>query len=120
MVKKSFSNPLETWKTNSLGTINILECLRKNNKRCSLIIITSDKSYKNLEIRRGYKETDLIGGEDPYSASKSSAEVAIQSYFKSFLNKDKKIKLAVARAGNVIGGGIGQQIDLYLMQLNLG
>ena len=105
MVKKSFSNPLETWKTNSLGTINILECLRKNNKRCSLIIITSDKSYKNLEIRRGYKETDLIGGEDPYSASKSSAEVAIQSYFKSFLNKDKKIKLAVARAGNVIGGG---------------
>ena len=105
MVKKSFLNPLETWKTNSLGTINILECLRKNNKKCSLIIITSDKSYKNLEIKRGYKETDLIGGEDPYSASKSSAELAIQSYFKSFLNKDKKIKLAVARAGNVVGGG---------------
>lgn len=105
MVKKSFLNPLETWRTNSLGTLNILECLRNNNKKCILIIITSDKSYKNLEINRGYKETDLIGGEDPYSASKSSAELVIQSYFKSFLCKEKKIKLAVARAGNVIGGG---------------
>ena len=105
MVKKSFLKPLETWKTNSLGTLNILESIRKNNKKCILIIITSDKSYKNLEINRGYKETDLIGGEDPYSASKSSAELVIQSYFKSFLNKQKKIKLAVARAGNVIGGG---------------
>jgi len=69
-------------------------------------MITSDKSYKNLEIKRGYKEEDLLGGLDPYGASKSSAELAIKSYVKSFFSSKKKnISIAVARAGNVIGGG---------------
>ena len=65
----------------------------------------SHKSYKNLEITRGYKENDLLGGDDPYSASKASAELVIQSYLKSYFNKKQNIKIAVARAGNVIGGG---------------
>ena len=68
-------------------------------------MITSDKSYKNLEIKRGYKENDLLGGYDPYSASKASAELAIQSYVNSYFNKNKNIKICIARAGNVIGGG---------------
>ena len=68
-----------------------------------VVIITSDKSYKNLEINRGYFENDLIGGNDPYSGSKGAAELIINSYVEFF--KDKKINLAVARAGNVIGGG---------------
>ena len=67
-------------------------------------MITSDKAYKNIEKNSGYRETDELNGNDPYSASKSSADIAIQSYFKSVLNK-KKIKGAITRAGNVIGGG---------------
>ena len=70
-----------------------------------MVIITSDKSYKNLELNRGYKEDDLLGGEDPYSASKACAELIFKSYFQSFLKKNKYIKIGVARAGNVIGGG---------------
>ena len=82
-----------------------MECLRSLKNNCIAIIITSDKSYKNLEIRRGYKEDDILGGIDPYSSSKASAELIIQTYFNSFLIKKKNIKIAVARAGNVVGGG---------------
>ena len=71
-MKKSYVNPLYTFETNSLGTLNLLEILKNYNysKICSIVIITSDKSYKNLELDRGYKETDVIGGYDPYSASR--------------------------------------------------
>ena len=69
------------------------------------VLITSDKVYKNLEINRGYSENDILGGFDPYSASKASADLAIQSYFYSFLKKKKNLKICTARAGNVIGGG---------------
>ena len=69
-------------------------------------MITSDKAYKNLEIKRGYIENDILKGEDPYGASKSAADIAINSYFKSFfLKKNNKVLIAIARAGNVIGGG---------------
>ena len=105
IVSKSYDSPVNTWTTNSIGTINLLESLRYIKNKCSVIIITSDKSYKNLELKRGYRENDLLGGQDPYSASKASAELAIISYYKSFLCKKKNISLAVARAGNVIGGG---------------
>ena len=104
LVKTSYEQPALTFTTNSIGTLNILETIRLINRKCKVILVTSDKSYKNLEIRRGYKETDLIGGEDPYSASKGCAELIIHSYIKSFYN-DKKIQVAVGRAGNVIGGG---------------
>jgi len=106
LVKKSFSNPIFTWQTNTIGTLNVLESLRELKKNCAAVIITSDKSYKNLEFKRGYNENDILGGKDPYSASKASAELAIQSYISSFFpHKKTKVLIAVARAGNVIGGG---------------
>lgn len=105
LVKKSYDAPMLTFSTNSTGTLNILESLRYLKKKCTIVVITSDKSYKNLELRRGYKEEDSLGGVDPYSASKACAELVIKSYFNSFLKKNKNIKIAVARAGNVIGGG---------------
>ncbi len=107
LVKKSYSETLDTWNTNLIGTVNLLEVLKNyNKKKVTVVMITSDKSYKNLEIKRGYKEEDLLGGIDPYGASKSSAELAIKSYVKSFFSfKKKNISIAVARAGNVIGGG---------------
>ena len=106
LVKKSYLNPIYTWETNTIGTLNILESLRVLKKKCIVVLITSDKSYKNLEIKRGYKEKDLLGGKDPYSASKASAELAIQSYISSFFPKEKtKTLIGIARAGNVIGGG---------------
>ena len=107
LVKNSYKNPVQTFETNSIGTLNLLEALKelKSRKKCSVVIITSDKSYKNLEIKRGYKEDDILGGHDPYSASKACAELIIQSYIKSFLKNNKKLYISVARAGNVIGGG---------------
>ena len=105
MVKKSYKDPLNTFHTNSIGTLNLLDSLKDLKKNCSVILITSDKSYKNLEIKRGYNENDILGGDDPYSASKACAELIIQSYFKSFFKLNKNIYLGVARAGNVVGGG---------------
>ena len=105
IVKKSYDNPLDTWSTNTLGTINILESLKFIKKKCVIVLITSDKCYKNLEIKRGYHENDKLGGDDPYSASKASADIAIQSYIKSFYFNKNKLLIVTARAGNVIGGG---------------
>ena len=107
IVKYSYLHPVETWQTNVLGTVNILESLRFLNKKCIGIIITSDKCYENLEWEWGYRETDRLGGSDPYSASKGSAELAFSSYHKSFFSKNymSKVRIASARAGNVIGGG---------------
>jgi CDP-glucose 4,6-dehydratase len=106
LVNKSYKNPIYTWETNTLGTLNVLQSLRELKKNCVAVIITSDKSYKNLEIKRGYNEKDILGGKDPYSASKASAEIAIQSYLSSFFpHKKTKVLIGVARAGNVIGGG---------------
>ena len=105
LVKKSYINPLDTWSTNLGGTINLLEILREFKKNCTVVLITSDKVYKNLETKRPYNENSTLGGYDPYSCSKSSADLAIQSYFKSYFIEKKNIRLAIARAGNVIGGG---------------
>tara|TARA_B100001059_G_C17783531_1_gene555696 strand:- start:505 stop:1584 length:1080 start_codon:yes stop_codon:yes gene_type:complete len=106
IVKKSYDSPLETFRTNFLGTVNLLDILKDNKKETISIIITSDKSYKNIETNKGYKEEDKLGGDDPYGASKSAADIAINSYIKSFFkNKKNKNFVAVARAGNVIGGG---------------
>ena len=104
LVKTSFEMPENTYLTNSIGTLNLLESLRKLNKKCTVILITSDKVYKNFEIKRGYTEKDILGGDDPYSASKACAEIIINSHIRSYF-KNKKIKIAVGRAGNVIGGG---------------
>ncbi len=107
LVKRSYENSKFTFETNALGTLNLLEALRSYNtkKKCSVVLVTSDKSYRNLELARGYREDDILGGYDPYSASKACAELIIQCYLKSFLNNKKNLKISVARAGNVIGGG---------------
>ena len=105
LVSQSHSNPTLTWQTNVMGTLNILETIRKLNNTCNVVIITSDKCYLNREIHYGYKETDTLGGKDPYSSSKASAELLIKSYISSFFQKNSKIRIATARAGNVIGGG---------------
>ena len=105
LVKMSYENPINTFKSNSIGTLNLLESLRYLKKKCIVVLVTSDKSYKNLELKRGYKENDILGGYDPYSASKASAEIIIQSYIHSYFKKNNKIRIGIARAGNVIGGG---------------
>ncbi len=105
IVKESYVSPLSTWDTNLTGTINVINALTKLNNKCISIIVTSDKCYKNKEIIRGYRENDELGGYDPYSASKGAAELAIQSYIKSFFNNNRKVLIAIGRAGNVIGGG---------------
>lgn len=103
LVIESFKKPHYTMTTNIIGSLNILELVRKHKFIKSTVIITSDKAYKNKELKRGYNENDQMFGEDPYSASKSAAENLCYSYFRSFFLKSKNI--ATARAGNVIGGG---------------
>jgi CDP-glucose 4,6-dehydratase len=105
LVSKSYQNPNMTWETNLIGTKNIIEALLNYKKKCSVVLITSDKCYKNIETHRPYSEKDILGGLDPYSASKASAEILFNSYFQSFFRGNKYVKLATARAGNVIGGG---------------
>jgi len=106
IVSTSYENPIETISSNVMGTTNILEALRFSNHSCVAIIITSDKAYENIEQIWGYKEDDKMGGNDIYSASKGAAELIIKSYYQSFFkNNDSNVKLAIGRAGNVIGGG---------------
>ena len=106
LVGASYDFPLETIQTNAMGSANILESLRFVDKEIVVIMITSDKVYDNVEWAWGYRETDRLGGKDPYSASKGMAELAIKGYIESFFNKkDSNIRVGVARAGNVIGGG---------------
>lgn len=105
LVKKSVLKPLETYRTNIIGTANILSCINKLKNKSISVIVTSDKCYQNLNLSRGYHEKDRLGGQDPYSASKASAELVFRSYFNSILKNNKKIRIATARAGNVIGGG---------------
>jgi CDP-glucose 4,6-dehydratase len=106
LVSNSYDNPKLTYETNVLGTLNLLSALSELKKKCIAVFVTSDKCYKNLEVSRGYKETDELGGEDFYSSSKASAELIINSFFKCFIkNKNKFLRIATARAGNVVGGG---------------
>ena len=106
IVSESYSNPVETITTNAIGTMNIMEVLREVNWPCSVVLITSDKSYDNVEWVWGYKESDALGGKDIYSGSKGAAELIIKSYYHSFFEgKRTSTRIAVARAGNVIGGG---------------
>jgi len=106
LVRPSYKDPLETMSVNAMGSVHILDALRYLNKKVVAVMITSDKAYDNVEWIWGYRETDRLGGKDPYSASKGMAELAIRSYVESFFNKpDSNVRIGVARAGNVIGGG---------------
>ena len=101
LVREAYRNPLETFDINVMGTLNILEAMRNLDNLRAALVITTDKVYKNHNNLRGYIETDELGGEDPYSASKSAADIATQSWVKNFA----RVPIAIARAGNVIGGG---------------
>ena len=107
LVLDSYQKPLETYETNFNGTLNLLESVRELKIKSPLIIITSDKCYENINKKKGYKETDKLGGADPYSGSKGATEILCKSYYESFFNKKHKIinPMVTVRAGNVIGGG---------------
>lgn len=105
LVRQAHVDPLSTWQTNTFGTLNLLNALREAENSCVAIFVTSDKSYDNVEWEWGYRETDALGGNDPYSASKGGAELAIKSFVHSFFPQNGAIRIGVGRAGNVIGGG---------------
>jgi CDP-glucose 4,6-dehydratase len=105
-VLKSYEEPLDTFSTNLMGTANILEVSRQTDSVKAVVIVTTDKCYENNEWVYGYRETDQLGGHDPYSASKACAEIITASFRKSFnTSKNATPLIASARAGNVIGGG---------------
>ncbi len=106
LVRESYNNPMETYATNVMGTVNLLEAIRMTPSVSAAIIVTSDKCYENKEWCWGYRENDRLGGHDPYSNSKACAEMVVSAYRSSFFSSDvRKIGLATVRAGNVIGGG---------------
>lgn len=104
LVRESYINPVYTYDTNVMGTVNICECVRTTNSVKSFLNVTTDKVYQNNEWEWGYREIDRLNGYDPYSNSKSCSELVTDSYKKSFFN-DMRVAVSTARAGNVIGGG---------------
>jgi CDP-glucose 4,6-dehydratase len=104
LVRRSYREPLETWATNVIGTAHVLEVVRARGAPCSLVVVTTDKVYENREWEHLYRETDKLGGHDPYSASKAATELVAASWRNAFLS-GSAIRVATARAGNVIGGG---------------
>lgn len=105
LVRKSFDLPVETFHTNVMGTVHILDAVRNELAGdCAIVVVTTDKCYENREWLHGYRETDAMGGYDPYSASKGCAELVVSAFRNSFFS-NSNIKLSSARAGNVIGGG---------------
>ncbi|MFQ5513192.1 MAG: CDP-glucose 4,6-dehydratase [Myxococcota bacterium] len=104
LVRRSYAVPEETFATNVMGVVNLLEAVRERGRPCSIVVVTSDKCYENRGERRSFREDDPLGGDDPYSASKACAEIVAAAYRRSFL-RSEGIALATGRAGNVIGGG---------------
>src|ERR1035437_3544523 len=105
LVRRSYRNPLETWAVNVMGTANVLDACRQAEDLAAMVVVTTDKCYENKEWVWGYRETDPLGGHDPYSASKGGSELVAASYRNSYFNIPHGPQLATARAGNVIGGG---------------
>jgi CDP-glucose 4,6-dehydratase len=105
LVRLSYQEPVLTYATNVMGTVNVLEAARKCNNLKAIVSVTTDKCYENKEWEWGYRENEPMGGHDPYSSSKGCAELVTAAYRKSFFNENNSAFLASARAGNVIGGG---------------
>ena len=105
LVRPSYDDPTATFSTNIMGSANLLDAVRLCESVRSLVYITSDKCYENVEWIWGYRENDQLGGHDPYSASKAAAEIVFSSYVRSFFEQRPSLGAATARAGNVIGGG---------------
>jgi CDP-glucose 4,6-dehydratase len=109
LVRRSYREPVETWDTNVLGTIHVMEALRRLEKPCAAVCVTTDKCYENNDKNWAYRENDRLGGHDPYSNSKACSELVTASFRSSYFDENKYqthgVALATARAGNVIGGG---------------
>jgi len=105
LVRLSYDIPIDTFEINIMGTAHLLESIRRSGHSCAVVSVTTDKCYENKEWLHAYREEDAMGGHDPYSASKGAAELVIASYRSSFFASCDRVKLASARAGNVIGGG---------------
>jgi CDP-glucose 4,6-dehydratase len=109
LVRRGYADPIGTWATNVQGSLHLLEALRPLRQPCAVVMVTTDKVYANREWNFGYRETDRLGGHDPYSASKAAAELAMASWRASFCgdgpHQTPHLRIATARAGNVIGGG---------------
>jgi CDP-glucose 4,6-dehydratase len=105
LVRLSYQEPVLTYATNVMGTVNVLEAARKCSNLKAIVSVTTDKCYENKEWAWGYRENEPMGGHDPYSSSKGCAELVTAAYRKSFFNDENSAFLASARAGNVIGGG---------------
>ncbi|NQT93891.1 MAG: CDP-glucose 4,6-dehydratase [Lentisphaerae bacterium] len=105
LVRQGYKEPVATFATNVMGTVHLLDAVRALGTPCSVVVVTSDKCYENREWPCAYRETDSMGGHDPYSASKGCAELVVSAYRRSFFCRGSETRLASARAGNVIGGG---------------
>ena len=105
IISKSYEKPMYTYEVNSLGTLNLIDIIKKNKFIKSAIFITSDKCYESNHSTVGFKENDKLGGIDPYSGSKACAEIIVNTYYQSYFKDKIKTGIATARAGNVIGGG---------------
>ena len=105
LVRLSYNEPIETYTTNVIGTVNVLEAARSSSNLKAIVSVTTDKCYENMEWEWGYREIEPLGGYDPYSSSKACAELVTSAYRRSFFNCENTPSLASARAGNVIGGG---------------
>ncbi|HEY8994467.1 MAG TPA: CDP-glucose 4,6-dehydratase [Lacunisphaera sp.] len=106
LVRLSYEQPVETYAVNIMGTVNLLEAVRQAGIACAVVVVTTDKCYENKEWEQSYREEDPMGGYDPYSSSKGAAELVTAAYRRSYFSgPDSRVRLATARAGNVIGGG---------------
>lgn len=106
LVRLSYEQPVETYATNIMGTVHVLEAVRTAGRPCTVVVVTTDKCYENKEWLHSYREEDPMGGYDPYSSSKGATELVVSAYRRSYFSAaDSPVRLASARAGNVIGGG---------------
>jgi CDP-glucose 4,6-dehydratase len=106
LVRLSYAQPVETYATNIMGTVHLLEAVRLAGAHCTVVVVTTDKCYENTELAHAYREDEPMGGHDPYSSSKGAAELVVSAYRRSYFSAaDSPVRLASARAGNVIGGG---------------
>ena len=105
LVRESYKDPVGTYATNIMGTVNLMEAARTCDSVRVILVVTSDKCYENEEIENGYWETDPMGGHDPYSSSKGCAELVTSAFRRSFFKEGSAVAVGSARAGNVIGGG---------------
>ena len=106
LVRYSYNHPVETYATNVMGTVHVLECIRLSNTVKSAVMVTSDKCYENKEWAWGYRENEPMGGHDPYSNSKGCAELVTSAYRASYFSQENSVAIASARAGNVIGRSV--------------